>query len=57
MKDANRVPCMNTGRRKPNRLGQGGDMHFAYAFAAQASEVEVDTQNRRGTRFACDRCE
>jgi CO/xanthine dehydrogenase Mo-binding subunit/aerobic-type carbon monoxide dehydrogenase small subunit (CoxS/CutS family) len=24
-------------------LGQGGDMHFAYSFAAQAAEVEVDT--------------
>jgi xanthine dehydrogenase molybdenum-binding subunit len=24
-------------------LGQGGDMHFAYAFAAQAAEVEVNT--------------
>ncbi len=25
-------------------LGEGGDMHFAYAFAAQAVEVEVDTR-------------
>jgi xanthine dehydrogenase molybdenum-binding subunit len=24
-------------------LGEGGDMHFAYSFAAQAAEVEVDT--------------
>lgn len=24
-------------------LGQGGDMHFAYSFAAQAVEVEVNT--------------
>ena len=24
-------------------LGQGGDMHFAYSFAAQAAEVEVNT--------------
>jgi CO/xanthine dehydrogenase Mo-binding subunit len=24
-------------------LGDGGDMHFAYAFAAQAAEVEVNT--------------
>jgi CO/xanthine dehydrogenase Mo-binding subunit/aerobic-type carbon monoxide dehydrogenase small subunit (CoxS/CutS family) len=24
-------------------LGTGGDMHFAYSFAAQAAEVEVDT--------------
>jgi xanthine dehydrogenase molybdenum-binding subunit len=24
-------------------LGQGGDMHFAFSFAAQAAEVEVDT--------------
>ena len=25
-------------------LGSGGDMHFAYAFAAQAAEVEVDLE-------------
>ena len=25
-------------------LGKGGDMHFAYAFAAQAAEVQVNTQ-------------
>ncbi len=25
-------------------LGEGGDMHFAFAFAAQAAEVEVNTQ-------------
>jgi selenium-dependent xanthine dehydrogenase len=25
-------------------LGQGGDMHFAFGFAAQAANVEVDTQ-------------
>lgn len=25
-------------------LGQGGDMHFAFSFAAQAAEVEVNTQ-------------
>jgi CO/xanthine dehydrogenase Mo-binding subunit/aerobic-type carbon monoxide dehydrogenase small subunit (CoxS/CutS family) len=25
-------------------LGQGGDMHFAFSFAAQAAEVEVDLQ-------------
>lgn len=25
-------------------LGKGGDMHFAFSFAAQAAEVEVDTQ-------------
>lgn len=25
-------------------LGQGGDMHFAFGFAAQAAEVEVDTR-------------
>lgn len=24
-------------------LGQGGDMHFAYSFAAQAAEIEVNT--------------
>ncbi len=28
---------------KTKPLGQGGDMHFAYAFAAQAIEVEVNT--------------
>jgi selenium-dependent xanthine dehydrogenase len=26
-------------------LGQGGDMHFAFGFAAQAVEVEVDTRS------------
>jgi len=26
-------------------LGQGGDMHFAFSFAAQAVEVEVDTRS------------
>jgi xanthine dehydrogenase molybdenum-binding subunit len=25
-------------------LGEGGDMHFAFSFAAQAAEVEVDTR-------------
>src|SRR3970040_793149 len=25
-------------------LGTGGNMHFAFSFAAQAAEVEVDTQ-------------
>jgi len=25
-------------------LGQGGDMHFAFSFAAQAAEVQVDTR-------------
>ena len=25
-------------------LGQGGDMHFAFSFAAQAAEIEVNTQ-------------
>jgi len=25
-------------------LGQGGDMHFAFSFATQAAEVEVDTE-------------
>ena len=28
-------------------LGQGGDMHFAFSFAAQAAEVEVDTRTGR----------
>lgn len=27
-----------------NPLGEPGDMHFAYSFAAQAAEVEVDTR-------------
>jgi selenium-dependent xanthine dehydrogenase len=27
-----------------NHLGDEGDMHFAFSFAAQAAEVEVDTQ-------------
>ncbi len=26
-------------------LGEGGDMHFAFSFAAQAAEVEVDTRS------------
>jgi xanthine dehydrogenase molybdenum-binding subunit len=29
---------------KTQPLGTGGDMHFAYSFAAQAAEVEVNTQ-------------
>lgn len=29
---------------KTMALGQGGDMHFAYSFAAQAAEVEVNTR-------------
>jgi xanthine dehydrogenase molybdenum-binding subunit len=28
---------------KTNPLGSGGDMHFAFSFAAQAAEVEVNT--------------
>ncbi len=28
-------------------LGQGGDMHFAFSFAAHAAEVEVDTRTGR----------
>ena len=29
---------------KTNPLGQGGDTHIAYSFAAQAAEVSVDTR-------------
>jgi xanthine dehydrogenase molybdenum-binding subunit len=29
---------------KTKPLGEGGDMHFAFSFAAQAAEVEVNTQ-------------
>ncbi|RPJ50291.1 MAG: aldehyde oxidoreductase, partial [Chloroflexi bacterium] len=29
---------------KTQPLGQGGDMHFAFSFAAQAAEVEVNTR-------------
>lgn len=32
-------------RTKP--LGEGGDMHFAFSFASQAAEVEVDTRTGR----------
>lgn len=28
-------------------LGSGGDMHFAFSFAAQAAEIEVDTRTGR----------
>jgi xanthine dehydrogenase molybdenum-binding subunit len=30
---------------KTNPLGQGGDMHFAFSFAVQAAEVEVDRRS------------
>ena len=39
-----REPCARVDYWAPatQPLGQGGDMHFAYSFAAQAAEVEVD---------------
>jgi xanthine dehydrogenase molybdenum-binding subunit len=48
------VPAMQAEGREPRSLfeywapltqplGQGGDMHFAFSFAAQAAEVEVNT--------------
>ncbi len=40
-----RSPCANVTYWAPatKELGTGGDMHFAFSFAAQAAEVEVDT--------------
>ncbi len=37
-----RVRYMSTKRRRPSRLGTGGDMHFAFSFGVQAAEVEVN---------------
>ena len=34
---------MSTEAPKTQPLGTGGDMHFAFSFAAQAAEVEVNT--------------
>ncbi len=38
-------PCVNYEYWAPETrpLGEGGDMHFAFSFAAQAAEVEVNT--------------
>ncbi len=40
-----RTPCASVTYWAPvtTPLGKGGDMHFAYSFAAQAAEVEVNT--------------
>ena len=35
---------MNIGHPKPSPWATGGDMHFAFSFAAQAAEVEVNTR-------------
>ncbi len=39
-----RTPCASVTYWAPatRHLGEGGDMHFAFSFAAQAAEVEVD---------------
>ena len=41
-----RNPCVRYEYLAPatNPLGEGGDAHFAYSFAAQAAEVAVDTR-------------
>ncbi|HEX7394997.1 MAG TPA: molybdopterin cofactor-binding domain-containing protein [Anaerolineaceae bacterium] len=43
---AGRPPRVSTTYWAPETtpLGKGGDMHFAYSFAAQAAEVEVNTR-------------
>ena len=44
---------------KTQPLGTGGDMHFAYSFAAQAAEVEVNTltgEVQRSTSHRRQRC-
>jgi len=45
-KEMRREPRVRTLYHAPDTkpLGQGGDMHFAFSFAAQAAEVEVDTR-------------
>jgi xanthine dehydrogenase molybdenum-binding subunit len=45
-KEMGREPRVRVLYRAPETkpLGQGGDMHFAFSFAAQAAEVEVDTR-------------
>ncbi len=46
MAAAGRTPCASTVYWAPETrpLGEGGDMHFAFSFAVQAVEVEVDTR-------------
>ena len=46
MKNEGRAPKALYEYRAPTTqpLGTGGDMHFGFSFAAQAAEVEVDTQ-------------
>jgi selenium-dependent xanthine dehydrogenase len=41
-----RTPCASVTYWAPptKHLGEGGDMHFAFSFAAQAAEVEVNTR-------------
>jgi CO/xanthine dehydrogenase Mo-binding subunit len=43
---AGRIPCAKVEYWAPKTqaLGTGGDMHFAYSFAAQAAEIEVNTR-------------
>jgi CO/xanthine dehydrogenase Mo-binding subunit len=36
--------CVEYWAPETRPLGEGGDMHFAFAFAAQAAEVEVNTR-------------
>jgi xanthine dehydrogenase molybdenum-binding subunit len=46
MRAEGREPCALYEYWAPETkpLGEGGDMHFAFSFAAQAAEVEVDTR-------------
>ena len=46
MKAEGREACVSYEYRAPatKPLGEGGDMHIAYSFAAQAAEVSVDTR-------------
>jgi xanthine dehydrogenase molybdenum-binding subunit len=46
LRSENREPIANYEYWAPTTkpLGEGGDMHFAFSFAAQAAEVEVNTQ-------------
>ena len=45
MRAEGRDPCSNYEYWAPQTLplGQGGDMHFAFSFAAQAAQIEVNT--------------
>ncbi len=46
-----RTPCARVTYWAPatSPLGEGGDMHFAFSFAAQAAEVEVNTRTGEAT--------